>query len=281
MSFENQSQVIHFCPLVSGSSGNATYVGCGSTKVLIDCGESGKKIVECLQAIGIDPEQIQAIFLTHAHDDHVRGAGILSRRYDIPIYASIGTWEMLQHNKKIGDVAVRNMKVFQTTDRNPLDLGNLEVMWFPTPHDTPDPVGYRFYNHEIAVAIATDIGHASQEVNELLMGAAVVLLESNYDVQMLKIGPYTEYLKKRILSDFGHLSNDSAGIIAGKLLTKGTQRIYLGHLSRENNTPELAYQTVIQSLENARIRYIRETQILLANRYQVSRMTIIDSSGCQ
>ena len=277
----SDTHTIQFCPLFSGSSGNATFVGCGRTKILVDCGESGRSITEALGAVQVDPNELRGIFLTHAHNDHIRGAGVMSRRYDLPIYASVGTWAAIQRIGVLGDIPVKNIKVFQTALNRPFDLGDMEVTWFPIPHDVPDPVGFRFSNDYATAAVATDIGHVSREVQENLTGATVVLLESNHDVQMLRTGPYTEYLKRRILSNFGHLSNDNAGIFAEYLLKKGTDRIYLGHLSHENNTPELAYDTVTGKLDHSNVHYSKLSQILMANRRAVSQMTVAGSAGCQ
>lgn len=268
-----------FCPLISGSSGNSSYVACGDTRILVDCGASGKSIQKCLDDIGVNIESINCILLTHAHRDHTCGAGIVSRRFDIPIYASIGTWEEIRKRNLVGEISSRNMKVFQSSATEPLVFGNLEVAFFPIPHDAPDPVGYRISHGRASVAIATDIGCISATLLERLDGASVVLLEANHDPVMLKNGPYTEDLKRRILSNVGHLSNEHAGLLAGRLLKSGTQRIYLGHLSKENNTPELARNTVLHTLKSNRIDLECETRILLAQRYEPSSITYIDLEG--
>ncbi|MDD3586655.1 MAG: MBL fold metallo-hydrolase [Thermoguttaceae bacterium] len=273
------SDDVLFCPLISGSSGNASYIACGSTRLLIDCGGSGRQISSCLEEIGVDVATINGILITHAHRDHTCGAGILSRRYDVPIYASIGTWEEIQKRNQIGDVSVRNMKVFQSSSLQPLVLGPLEISFFPTPHDAPDPVGYRIEHGHASVAIATDIGCISATLLDHLDGASVVLLEANHDPVMLRNGPYTDQLKRRILSNVGHLSNEHAGLLAGRLLRSGTRRIYLGHLSKENNTPEMALSTVVHTLENSQVDFVEQTQIILAPRYVPGPMTRISADG--
>lgn len=273
------SDDIVFCPLISGSSGNASYVACDGTRLLVDCGGSGRQITRCLELIGVDIESLNGILITHAHRDHTCGAGILSRRFDLPIYASIGTWDEMRKRNQIGEIDVRNMKVFQSSCSQPLQLGSFEISFFPIPHDAPDPVGYRITHGLASVAIATDIGCISAVLLDHLDGASVVLLEANHDPVMLKNGPYTEDLKRRILSNVGHLSNEHAGLLAGRLLRSGTRRIYLGHLSKENNTPDLAWTTVIQTLEDHQVDFHHQTQIVLTERYVPSQATRIGADG--
>ncbi|MBR5626879.1 MAG: MBL fold metallo-hydrolase, partial [Thermoguttaceae bacterium] len=204
---------------MSGSSGNATYIASGKTRILVDCGRSGRQLEECLENIGVDARTLTHIFITHSHTDHTTGAGVLSRRYDIPIYCTLGTWNEMARKKVPGDVAGKNIQLFQSAQPDKtITLDDLQIVFFPLPHDTSDPVGYRISDGKATVAIATDIGYVSSHVHHYLMGADVVLLESNHDVRMLKNGSYTELLKARILSRTGHLSNESAGEFSAELI---------------------------------------------------------------
>lgn len=277
-----RSDQIVFCPLVSGSSGNSTYIACGNTRLLVDCGRSGQHIERCLSEIGIDIKTISQILITHSHIDHVQSAGTISRRYDIPIYATIGTWKEITKKNKVGEIPIKNMRVFRSSEvLLPLEFDDLRCHFFPIPHDACDPVGYRITNGTSTVAVATDLGHITPILEDNLTGVSVVLLESNYDPQMLKTGPYTPELKKRILGDFGHLSNENAGILSEKLIRTGTQRIMLGHLSKENNRPEIAWKTVSTFLKEHGIDPRREAEIFMTNRDIPSRLTTVFGCGCQ
>ncbi len=273
---------ITFCPLVSGSSGNSTYVACGSTRLLIDCGRSGQHIERCLNEIGVDIKTISNILITHAHTDHVQSAGTISRRYGIPIYASIGTWNEITKRNRIGEIPVKYMRVFRSCEALlPLEFDHLRCHFFPIPHDACDPVGYRITDGTTTVAVATDLGHITPILEDNLAGASVVLLESNYDPQMLKTGPYTAELKKRIQGDLGHLSNENAGILSEKLVKCGTRRIMLGHLSKENNKPEIAWRTVSSFLKKRGIDPRKEVEIFMTNRDAPSRLTSVCGCVCQ
>lgn len=236
--------MIKFCSLFSGSSGNSIFLSDGSTKLLIDAGMSAKRIVEALVSIGENPAELCAIFVTHEHIDHVRGAGILSRKFNLPIYANVNTWGAMK--PMLGVVGAENIMNFCTGER--FDVGGISVCSFPIPHDASEPVGYNFFAEGKKITVATDIGHISLSLLNCLEDSDLLLLESNHDVEMLRIGPYPWHLKKRIAGDHGHLSNETAGKVIAYMAEKGTKRFLLGHLSRENNFPELAYQTVCNAL---------------------------------
>lgn len=262
------------CPLVSGSSGNATYVAAGKTRILIDCGKSGRCLENCLRQIGVEPSSLTALLTTHAHFDHTQGLGVFSRKYNLPIYASIGTWDEMQKRGTLGEVAVRNMKIFQSDGPNrTLDLGDLEATFFSTPHDARDSVGYVLTDGRRKFALATDCGTVTETLRKRLVGADVVLLEANYDREMLTKGPYPYPLKQRILSDSGHLDNAEAGRFAVELVKSGVRRIFLGHLSKENNTPRIAYDAVAGILRDAGIEPNRDFEIYMTRRDEPSRAT--------
>ena len=233
-----------FCSLYSGSSGNSMFVASGSTRLLLDAGLSAKKIIEALCSIGENPADLNAILVSHEHSDHIRGAGILSRKFNLPIYASEGTWQAM--GQMIGPVLESNKVIFSSYE--PFRIGDIEVTPFPIPHDASEPVGYSFSAAGKKVTVATDIGHINLELLSCFEDSDLLLLESNHDAEMLKVGPYPWNLKKRIAGQHGHLSNDTAGEVVAYMAEKGTKCFLLGHLSKENNFPELAYQTVCNAL---------------------------------
>ncbi len=261
------------CPLLSGSSGNATYVASGSTRVLIDAGATGTQLENSLRQIGVDPRTLTCLLATHAHSDHISGLGVLSRRYRLPIYASIGVWDDLLKGDKIGRVPPCFIKVFRSinTDQE-LDLGELRAKYFSTPHDAYDSVGYVLTDGKKSFGLATDFGHVTPCIRSSLFGCDVVLLEANHDVEMLLNGPYPYPLKQRILSDEGHLSNEAAGRFAVELVKSGVKTIYLGHLSLHNNTQRLAYDAVKQALLDAGLETPRDVEVYMTRRDEPSRL---------
>lgn len=232
--------MINFCNLYSGSSGNSTLFSSAQTNLLIDAGVSGKKTEEALKSLGISPYDIDAIIISHEHTDHIKGAGILSKRYDIPVYANENTWQVMC--RSIKQISVKNMRSFTTGEA--FCIKDTCIMPFNIPHDAIEPVGFCIFAGNNKVCIATDMGHITQEFTENAEKSDLLLIEANHDIEMLKCGPYPWELKRRILGDKGHLSNDAAAEIVVHMARKGTKRFILGHLSRENNFPELAHQTV-------------------------------------
>ncbi|WP_265447596.1 MBL fold metallo-hydrolase [Acetivibrio straminisolvens] len=263
--------MIRFCSLYSGSSGNAVFLAAGKTKILIDAGLSGKKITEALVSIGEKPTELSAILVSHEHSDHIRGAGIISRKYDIPIYANENTWSAMEN--LIGPVSVKN-KMYFNTGRE-FEIGNVIVNPFPIPHDAAEPVGFNFFVDNNKITTATDIGHMNKELLECIEGSDLLLIESNHDIEMLKVGPYPWHLKKRILGDRGHLSNEMAGKVVAHLAEKGTRCFLLGHLSKENNFPELAYETVRNILKEKNIDIERDIRLSVALRDRAGKVVEI------
>jgi phosphoribosyl 1,2-cyclic phosphodiesterase len=236
--------MVKFCSLFSGSSGNSIFMGCGSTKILIDAGLSAKKVIEALASIGEKPSDISALLISHEHSDHIRGAGIISRKFNIPIYANENTWAAME--PFLGPVDSRNKAFFNTGLE--FGIGDLIIKAFHIPHDASEPVGFNFFAEGKKITIATDIGHVDMELMKNLEDSELLLLESNHDVEMLKVGPYPWHLKKRIAGDNGHLSNEAAGEVIAHMAEMGTKMFLLGHLSQQNNFAELAYQTVCNAL---------------------------------
>ena len=262
---------LRFCPLFSGSSGNSLYLGCGNTHLLIDAGMSGAKITAEMERVGLKPSDLSGILITHEHSDHIAGAGILSRRYDLPIYANEGTWAAMR--EKLGNISEKNIMTFETGAD--FHIGTLDIMPFATPHDAAEPVGYSFYAGRNKISIATDLGVVRESWLKYVEESDLVLLESNHDVDMLKAGRYPYDLKRRILGNKGHLSNDSAGKAAVELVSRGVRNIVLGHLSNENNFPELAYQSVSCLLQGEGIQPGQDVMLSVAGRDGAGGMYVI------
>ena len=253
---------LRFSPLFSGSSGNATYVGCDDAHILVDAGLSGTRVIQELHKVGVDPRALNAILVTHEHSDHIKGIGILSRKFDVPVYATEGTWRGMLG--KVGNIAQKNMRLIEPC----MDfyVNSIDVTPFPTPHDAGQPVGYTFETGGARLAIATDLGSVRDSWLKYIMGSDAVILESNYDPGMLETGPYPFELKKRIMGKRGHLSNDDAGEVAVELVRQGASQIILGHLSKENNYPELALQCAQSALRFAGIDPQTDVRLSIAAR---------------
>ena len=228
-----------FCTLYSGSSGNSIFISTENAKILIDAGLPGKYIDYALDSIGEKTSDIDAIFVTHEHSDHIKGVGVLSRKYGIPIYANKLTWQAMK--TKIGKIKEENIKIIEGKCTI---IKDLYVTNYAISHDAACPIGYSVRNDNKKVCVTTDLGYFSEEAKNESIDADVVLLESNHDVEMLKFGPYPYPLKKRILSDFGHLSNEACGEAIISIMNEKPKRVILGHLSKTNNYPDLAYKTV-------------------------------------
>jgi len=233
-----------YCPLFSGSSGNSTYVGTADGGVLIDAGVSAKRIKNALETREIDPSSLRAILVTHEHTDHISGLRVLLKQLKIPVIATEGTLEALVHHNALPPDAVT------IAAKETMTVGDLEVRVFHTPHDSAESCGFcvRFPD-ERTLAIATDMGCVTDEATEAITGCDLVHIESNHDVQMLECGPYPYSLKYRVLSNRGHLSNACCAALLPSLMQRGSTRFMLSHLSRENNSPLLAYTEARSALE--------------------------------
>ena len=236
--------MFNFCSLYSGSSGNSLFIQTENTKILIDAGESCKKIVEGLSNINININELDAILITHEHIDHTKGLGTLSKKFDIPVYANSKTWDNMPMQKdKISD---KNIKKFNTSEK--FEIGDLTINSFNIPHDAADPCGFNILKDNKKISIATDIGHMTNNILKILENSYFLLLEANYDPNILKCSKYPYTLKQRIAGPNGHLSNEIAGETISILINSGLRNVMLGHLSKENNFPELAYKTVVEKL---------------------------------
>lgn len=233
---------MRFVSIASGSSGNCIYAGTDNTHILIDAGISAKKIEKGLFEVGLKPGELSGICITHEHSDHIKGLGVLARKYGIPIYATEGTLAEIRNVKSLGEYPEELLKPLRPDVK--MIVGDLDILPFHINHDAADPVAYRVQSGNKSVAVATDLGHFNQYTIDHLLDLDAVLLESNHDLRMLQSGPYPYYLKRRIMGNFGHLSNENAGRLLNCILNDKMKYVLLGHLSKENNLPELAFETV-------------------------------------
>ena len=238
---------LDFRPLFSGSTGNSELVAFDDTGLLIDAGRTGKLLDEAIKAQGFDMRRVRAILVTHEHIDHIRGVGVLARKYGMEVYASAGTWAAMA--EKVGEIPARQRCEFCPDEDFYIDRVNVSP--FSIPHDAAQPTGYALSCGGKKVSVMTDLGHTTRELLSRVEGSDVMLMEANHDIRMLTDGTYPERLKRRILSGKGHLSNEACGRALVDMLSAGRPRVYLGHLSEENNVPELAYSPVARLLESA------------------------------
>ena len=261
-----------FCSLYSGSSGNSIFIASDNTRVLIDAGLAGKKIDEALKHIGEEASSIDGIFITHEHIDHIKGVGVLSRKYDIPIYANDNTWAVMEKN--IGKIKEHNIRIMDR--RSSITINDLEIRSFNIPHDAIAPVGYTVSSAGKNASVVTDFGVFTEEIRDNIIDSDIILLESNHDVNMLRMGPYPYKLKLRVLGENGHLSNEDCGSAIVSLLKNDKKKqIVLGHLSGTNNHPDLAYQTVVDVLSVNGIRPGDDVILQLASRHNPSEIILL------
>ena len=233
---------MRLCSIASGSSGNCIYVGSEATHLLVDVGISGKR-TECgLNELELTGRDLDGILITHEHADHIQGLGVIARKYEIPIYATKGTIEAMKAMSSLGKVD--DALFHEIREDEKFTLKDLTINPMRISHDAAQPVGYRISYGNKRVAVCTDLGVYNDYTVECLKGMDALLVEANHDVNMLQVGPYPYYLKQRILGDRGHLSNENSGRLLCRILHDKLKTVLLGHLSKENNLPELAYESV-------------------------------------
>lgn len=256
-----------FCTLASGSSGNCSFVRTDGESFLIDAGISCRAIVNGLKTADALPQEIDGIFITHEHSDHVKGLKVFLKKYRVPVYASPEVLEYLAANDLVPPDAI----LFEMTKSTKLHF-SAGISCFDTPHDSVHSMGYRIDTKDASIGIATDLGYMTDSVRKSLNGCKIVLIESNYDKNMLACGSYPYYLKRRIMGEKGHLCNDEcAGELYG-LVENGAKHILLGHISRENNLPYLAHSTAIEELSKYGVRENVDCTVCAAPRYERSEI---------
>ena len=247
--------------LASGSKGNAALISTDSQRFLVDVGISCRELVKRMQQVGASPEELDGVFVTHEHVDHVKGIVTFAKKYQVPLYASQGTWRAVF--SRYPELNRANCRL--TGQR--LLVGDVSIACFATSHDAAQPQGYSFLwrSGETKCTYVTDTGFVTPAVREAVLGSDVLVLEANHDVEMLKNGSYPYELKQRILGTRGHLSNNTAGQFLLQL-EKMPRRIFLAHLSEQNNLPKLALDTVKNILDSK--KRLQETRLLVANQHQ-------------
>jgi phosphoribosyl 1,2-cyclic phosphodiesterase len=240
---ESPFMSLQVCVLASGSSGNSIYVASGKTRILIDAGLSARQVAVRLGQIGVVPESIAGICVSHEHGDHIAGIRVLQKRHGIPVYANAGTLNGIRRMPKSDEITA---KVFQTG--SPFEIGDITIEPFSVPHDAYEPVGFRLYTEETAIGIVTDLGMATTLVREKLKGCNAIIMESNHDEDLLQEAPRPWPLKQRIRSRQGHLSNIDAARLIADCSTDALEHVFLSHLSSDCNTPDTALRTVASQL---------------------------------
>ena len=235
----------HFSVLASGSTGNATFVETENHSFLVDAGFSGKQMEALFQQIDRDIKNLSGIFVTHEHSDHIKGVGIIARKYKLPIYANEKTWKAM--DKSIGDIPTEQKFIFGMETVK--SFGSLDIESFGVSHDAAEPMFYIFHHEGKKLVLITDTGYVSERMKGTISNADAYLFESNHDVSMLRMGRYPWNIKRRILSDVGHVSNEDAALAMSDVIGDHTKRIYLAHLSLDNNMKDLARMAVTQTLE--------------------------------
>lgn len=254
--------MLNIATLASGSSGNCMLVSDGATHILIDAGISARRITTGLKALGVDPGTLSAVLITHEHSDHISGLATLSKQLDFRLCTAAPTARQLCYR-----LAGLEDRLLTFAPGEGFSVGGLYIGTFPTLHDCACPVGYTVTAADGArMALCTDLGVVTPAVEEGIRGARLVVAEANYDVDSLRSGPYPAFLKERILGDHGHLSNEMGGALALYAVEQGARRVVLGHLSKENNSPGLAYNAVEGALTRGGVRVGTDCALSVAPR---------------
>jgi phosphoribosyl 1,2-cyclic phosphodiesterase len=259
--------LLTFTTLASGSSGNAALVSCGDTHILLDAGISARRITGGLKALGVSPEKLTAICITHEHTDHISGLPVLEKKLHVPIVASGPTCQALCHREPSFEELVREQE-----PGTGVQLGSLWVESFATLHDAEGSVGYAVTGDNCRVVLCTDLGYVTQGVFHAATDCDLLVCETNHDEEWVRSGPYPHYLKQRILGDYGHLSNEAGAELCAQAVLAGTRAVVLAHLSEQNNTPAHARQVVEQRLREAGIDPERDLSLAVAPRGEAGQL---------
>lgn len=255
--------MLELCTLASGSSGNCLLVSSGNTHILVDAGISCRRITTALKAMGVDPKALSAVLVTHEHSDHIAGLATMTKQLAVPVYASRGTGMQLCCRIPFLEEVLHTF-----TPGERFSLGGVDVESFATPHDAAQSTGYALSAGGKKAAVVTDLGCVTDEVAEGIRGADLLVAEANHDVEWLQSGPYPYSLKSRIMGDRGHLSNEAGAQLVCRAVEEGARMVVLAHLSRENNTPQRAYDVVRSALEGRGARVGLDVRLEVAPRDQ-------------
>lgn len=262
---------MRFSVLASGSTGNALYVETEKQQLLIDAGLSGKKMDELFQRIDRDPKTLDAILVTHEHRDHIHGVGVMARKYQLPIYANEKTWKAMDGS--IGPIPSEQKFTFETGEVR--TFGDIEIESFAVSHDAAEPMFFCFYHEGKKLVLATDMGYVSEKVKGTIRGANTYIFETNHDLNMLRLGKYPWNVKRRILSDVGHVSNEDAAYALADVITDETKGIYLAHLSLENNMKDLARLSVSQILQEHGFAVGEQFELFDTDPYEPTAIAVV------
>lgn len=230
------------CVLGSGSSGNCTFVERGATRVLIDAGLRAKEICERLHRIDVDPSTLSGIFISHEHNDHIQGAGPMSRKFKVPVFISP---RALEH----ASFALQHVQHYPITSDVAIQVGTLTVTPFSTPHDSIDPLAFALRAGQVRACVVTDVGYIPESVRDRIRNTDLLVIESNHDIEMLRTGPYPWNLKQRVMGNYGHLSNEALAFFFSQYFDGTQRKVMLTHLSRQNNHPQIAFVSATRALE--------------------------------
>lgn len=265
---------MRLCSIASGSSGNCIYLGEEDGGILIDAGISRKRIVTGLERKGLSLDDIKAIFITHEHSDHISGLGPVLRKNPIPVYATADTVSAIWEKTNMNNISPELFHSIRPEEE--IEAGEMLVRPFSISHDAVDPVCYTVEKQGKRAAVATDMGCFDDTIIRVLGQCDSVLIEANHDINMLQVGPYPYSLKMRILGNKGHLSNTSCADLIKEILHKDLKHLVLGHLSRENNFPQLAYRTVLDELEKTETWGTLDTRLMVASRDEPTELLKIN-----
>ncbi len=266
------NQCIQMIPLYSGSSGNSVFIQFDGIRILVDAGCTTKSIATALEKVGQNAADIDAVLITHDHSDHIKGLDVFVRKYGPRIYATKGSWRQIRYcEKKPHDLLLD----YVIEAGEPFFVKDVKVLPFSTPHDADGSVGFRFFYKDSSISVATDLGHFSEEVKNAVVGSEAILIEANYDRDMLWNGAYPWPLKKRVDGDNGHLCNLDCADAVCFLYRNGTKNFVLGHLSQENNTPMTAEKAIVRAMENIEAIRGESYTLQVANRYYPSEPVVL------